>query len=101
MPKDPVQSADKWARNLANAQPDIIAGIDRVRESPGVAAVRQKAKMVQNWNASVVDGTWEQNTGAVTLSSWQNDFKTKGVPRIAPGAQAAKGKMADFLRVLI
>jgi hypothetical protein len=93
--------ATKWATNLGNAASDgsIQAGVTAVTVAPGQAAARQKTVWVANVTASA--NKWATNTAAVSLSSWQNDMVTKGLPRIATGATAATSKMTNFFNALL
>lgn len=93
--KDPTATAQKWATNLSAAGPTIQAGVEAVTVAPGQAAARQAAVYVANVQASAPK--WARNVAAVPLSTWQNDMVTKGLPRIASGAQAAQPKMVNFL----
>ena len=101
MAKDPTTAANKWAANLANAANNgtITAGINAVTAAPGQAAARQKAVWAQN--VAAAQDRWAANVAAVSLPSWQNDAITKGVPRVATGAQAAEAKMATFMGKLL
>lgn len=93
--KDPTQVANLWATRLAAAQTEISAGVDRVTEAPGAKA----AQVADVWIAKVTASRakWIRNTSAVSLSQWQTAMKTKGVPRVGPGAQAAIPKMTQFM----
>lgn len=95
MALDPQAVAEKWARNLGNAGQDIQAGVQAVTQAPGAKA----AANVQGWIAGVQRSQqkWATNVARVTLPEWQNAMITKGLPRIASGAQAAQPKMATFL----
>jgi hypothetical protein len=84
-----AEAAEKWARRLSSAGPDIQRGIDRVTTAPGEAAVRQQDKMTQNFGESVSSGRWASKTRQVTLESWKASARDKGVARIAQGVQAA------------
>jgi len=92
----PAQIADKWRRNLQNAQQDIQQGVEAMTQNPMDAAVASQSKMVNNWNAAINSGKWAANTQAVSLQQWRTAFITKGLPRISAGAQAAQPKVQAF-----
>lgn len=91
----PDQGAAKWASRLSGATQDITQGVNAVTEAPGLAAARSKALWLQQVTASA--DKWARRVSAVSLSEWQSSMITKGVPRIASGAQAAIPKMTSFL----
>lgn len=97
----PQQFADRWSQALGQSAQRISDGVDAVTQSPAQAAIKNKAKMVQNFTAAVNNGKWETNLGKISLQDWQQSMKTKGIPRIASGAQAANGKMAAFAAKLL
>lgn len=93
--------AEKWARKLKQASPDITAGIKRVSEAPGVKAARQQNVMLQNLQESVASGKWAKKVAATSLQDWQAAAINKGVGRIAAGVDGAKDKAtAAFADVL-
>lgn len=95
----PDQIAARWAQGLGSASQKIADGVDSVRVAPGQAAARQKAVYLANVQASA--DKWASNVASVPLSAWQDAMKTKGVPRIAQGAQAAQPKFTAFMGQLL
>lgn len=92
--KDANTVAQLWATRLAASAPQIEAGVNAVTQAPGAKAAAQ----VDVWiaNTAAARDKYVRNTSAVTLQSWQNSMITKGIPRIAPGAQAAIAKSTAF-----
>lgn len=90
----PQDAAAKWASNLSGATTHIEAGIRRVTQSPGPKAAAQKAFWLSQIQRSA--DKWAARLNALDLGTWQQATLTKGLPRIASGAQAAQGKYASF-----
>jgi hypothetical protein len=101
MAKSPQQVASKWSRNLGQASQSIAEGVRGVTESPTEKAAREAQRYVDGVNRAVQDGKWQSALRGVTLEEWREKMLTKGVQRIASGAQASQSKfekfMADFL----
>lgn len=90
---DPTAGTAKWLQRLQAASADITAGIQRVQESPGTAAVRSKQKYQNNVVAAFPK--WERRTGAVTLQGWQT-ATIAAVGNVASGAQRKQGNYQNF-----
>lgn len=89
---------EKWKQRTSGATQQVIEGVQRVTEAPGVKAARQKQAYIQNVQAKV--DKWEANVSRVPLSEWQQ-ATTQGAQRIAAGVQAKAHKMEGFLREFI
>lgn len=85
---------DKWAQRTSGATQQVVEGVARVQQAPGIKAAAQKQVWLANIQAKA--DKWEANTKAVSLQSWQA-ATTQGAQRIAAGVQAKKGKMEAFL----
>lgn len=85
---------EKWAQRTSGATQQVIEGVARVQQAPGVKAAQQKNVWLQNIQAKA--DKWENNVKAVSLQSWQQ-ATTQGAQRIAAGVNAKKGKMESFL----
>ena len=96
---DPQTIATRWATNLAGAGAKVTAGVSAVTVAPGVAAARQKAVYVANVQAAAT--RWARNVAAVPLSTWQDMMTSKGIPRMATGAQKAKTKFATVITKIL
>lgn len=88
-------AAAKWQTNLSASTQRITDGVNAVTTAPGLAAARQADVWLANLQASA--SKWKSKVAAVSLQDWQQAMTTKGVPRIASGAQAAQPKMESFL----
>lgn len=95
------QFADKWARRLQAASPDIQSGINRVDVSPTEKAASKQDKMLQNVTASIQSGKWAEGLRRVTLSDWKNAAINKGIPRISQGVTGAGPKVQQFAQQLL
>lgn len=97
MPLDPTVVANRWAAGLANATTKMSQSAAALTVSP----TSQAAAAAQTWLARLNDPKtltkYQAKLNAVTLSSWQQAFTQKGLPRIPTGAQAAiTTKMVPF-----
>lgn len=97
----PEEFADKLARRLKAAIPDIQAGIQKVTENPMQKAASKKAKMLQNVTEAVQSGKWEAGLRRVSLDEWKQKFTEKGVNRIAQGIDSSKDKVVAFATQLL
>lgn len=91
----PQQIADKWAANLSASTSSITAGVNGVTQAPGAAAAAQADYWLQRVTAA--KQKFITNVGKVTLGQWKDAMINIGIPRVSTGAQANKGKMADFM----
>lgn len=101
MARNPQEVADKWVNNLSAASKYITDGVNQTTVAPSQLAIAKQDKMVANFVASVNSGKWANNLGKHTLQQWKTDMITKGIPRIASGAAASKGKFATFMSSLL
>jgi len=83
---------------MQQASQKATAGAQRVQVSPGQKAADQAQKYINRVNEALPK--WQRKVAAVSLAQWQNAYITKGVPRIASGAQAAQQEYAGALAPL-
>ena len=88
--------ADKMIRRVGGALDDMKTGIEKVSVAPSKKAVEKKAKMKANLIASIDNGKWEKNLGAVTLDDWKGKMVNIGLARVQPGIEAARSKIEVF-----
>lgn len=93
--------AEKWARRLQSATPDIERGINRVTVSPTQKAAEKQEKMLQNLTRAVQSGKWAAGLQRVSLNDWKQAAITKGIPRISQGVAGAQPKVAKFAAQLL
>ncbi len=94
--KDPKKTAEKWARNLGRSTAEIKDGVAAVTEAPGIAAAAAQERMRERLLARIDDGTWADRVAAVPLEEWKDKMLTKGIRRIADGAEDAIPKQEEF-----
>ena len=92
----PDEFAEKWARRLKDAAPDIERGVERVDESPTKKAVEKKEKLRKRWLEALDKGIWDAQMLKVSKEDWVEAVKTKGIRRVSEGVDAATGKMEEF-----
>jgi hypothetical protein len=95
-PKSAAQGAQKWAQNLSASTTSIQAGVNAVQTAPGQAAAEHQALMKAKLNAAIDSGKWAARVSSVTTAEWKQAMLTKGLPRVASGAQAALPKYQSF-----
>ena len=95
--KNAGQVTDKWANNLGASSPSVTAGVNAVQTAPGAQAAARQALMKAKVNAAIDSGKWAARVSSVSLGDWKQKMLTKGVQRIASGAQDAKPKMQAFM----
>ena len=93
------QIANNWSTRLGASTEKMKNGISAVKTAPGQAAARQKSVWAQNVANS--QDKWASRVASVSLNDWQGAMINKGLPRVASGAQAAQGKMANFMTKLL
>lgn len=89
------QATEKWVSRLSAASQQITDGVNGVQVAPGAKAAQAK----DLWANRVMQAKdkWATRVGSVTLQEWQQSMINVGIPRIATGAQAKRGKMQDFM----
>lgn len=92
----PADVSNKWNKNLKAAVTDIVAGVGRVTESPGTAAVAKQEKMKANLITAIDDGTWANRLSAVTLGEWKDATQKKVRERLSGGVEGAMSKRRTF-----
>lgn len=97
MAKSAQAVAQKWSRNLGSASQAIQEGIAGVTVAPTQKAAERVNAYIAGVQRAVADGKFQSALRRVSLEDWKQAMLTKGVPRIASGANAATNKMADFM----
>lgn len=95
------QAAKKWASRLSSATQDIQNGVNNVTSSPTAAAASKADKWQQRLADPNTKAKFQAGLNAVSLDQWKQATLTKGLPRIASGAQAATPKFTDFMSKLL
>lgn len=88
--------AEKYARNASAASQDYLDGVEAVSESPGRAAVRNRAGYEHGVRENV--DKWARNTEAVTTESWKESVRANQGNYASGVANKGQQKQADFWR---
>lgn len=97
MARNPSEVARKWQRNMASSSDSVKSGVQAVTRNPAEAAAANEAGYLSGVQRSVANGKWKRGLSKVTLGSWQDAMITKGITRMAAGAQAAVPKVENFM----
>lgn len=98
MAKNAQDVANKWAQRLGAATDSIRQGVQGVTVNPAQKAAARADAYAAGVAQAVADGRYQRGLQKVSLASWQEAMITKGIPRVAAGANAGKQKMADFMQ---
>jgi len=102
MPKVSAEEfVEKHARRLKASLDDIRRGVERIKESPTVAAAKKLDKMRERWLKALDEGKIKRGLEGVSLDEWKAKFLDKGVTRIPSGIDGAKEKMLKFAGKLL
>lgn len=101
MAKNAADVARKWRQRLEGAAQDMVAGVNAVTVAPTAQAAAKVQTMKARFNAAIDSGKVEAGLRAVSLEDWRAAMLSKGVTRVAQGAQGAETKVADFMGELI
>ena len=93
--------ADKHAKRLKAAGPEMRTGIERVTDSPTAKAAAKQDKMRTKLLAAIDDGTWARRLKGVSLEDWKGKMLTVGVGRVSAGIDASRAKVVDFAGQLL
>ena len=93
----PAVAAQNWSTGMQNATQKITQGVNAVTVAPTSLAAQAVDRMVAGIQRAAATGKIQAALQAVSLTDWKEAMLNKGVPRIAQGATAAKGKMQAFL----
>jgi hypothetical protein len=93
--------AEKHARRLKAAIPDIQAGIAKVTESPTAKAAAKQEKMQARLNEAIQSGKWAAGLRRVSVEDWKKAITEKGLQRIASGIDGARPKVEAFASQLL
>jgi hypothetical protein len=96
----PEEFANLWAQRLGASVDRIRAGVERVREAPGVRAAAAADRFRTRILEAIDTGRWQAEVSRVSLDQWKSAMLEKGVPRISAGAQAARPEMQQFATAL-
>ena len=98
---DKNEFAEKWNKRMKGSVDEMRKGVEKLDVNPATEAIKKKDKMKAHWNEAIDNGTWESQMSKVTLDEWKRNYLNKGIPRVAAGVDAAKGKVADFGEALL
>lgn len=92
-----TELAKRWRERIAGSSQKAIAGVDRVDVSPTEKAAAKADKYQAGVIDAVTSGRYQSGLRKVSLQDWKAAMKTKGIPRMAQGAQMAEAKFANFM----
>lgn len=96
-----AQVAEKWKNRMANAAPQVKAGVMAVQSSPMEKAAQRADAYAAGVARAVEQGTYQAGLRAVSLDDWKTATAGKGADRIASGAAGAMAKQAAFFDWLL
>lgn len=98
MARNPSASAgaDAWSSGYSNSGAKLEAGVNRVTESPTVAAARQLPYYRTQVLAALDSGKTERALMASPLSDWKTGMLTKAKAGLAGAAARGKQSYAAF-----
>lgn len=85
---------EKWSRRGAQATPDFVKGVQRVRTAPGEMAAAKSDKYLAGIQENLTK--WIRRVSGVSLQEWQRLTVEKGQQRYAQGIAAATAKTTAF-----
>lgn len=98
MPKNVMQSIEKWKRQMAQAGEAVKQGVQTTTESPGVRAAAQKEKYGRNVMESLNNGTYERGQLSYSLQDWQQSMTGKGIGNMINGASKLDARATRALQ---
>ena len=93
------QIAEKHARRLTAAIPDMRDAVDRVTVNPMEKAANSMDKMRARYLEAIDSGKVQRGFKRVSLDEWKDAYK-RNVDRVASGIENAKPKTAKFFTEL-
>lgn len=94
--KNPANIRENWQRSMNNAGTKMAQGVDAVTENPMERAAQAEDRWAAGVQRAREEGRFREGCSSVSLSTWKERYKKKGLSRIAEGVASAAGLVEAF-----
>lgn len=94
--KSSANIANNWLAGVQRSGDKVSQGVDAVQTAPGELAAQAEDRWAEGVRKAKESGKFRANAASVSLGTWKDKMKKKGIPRMSDGASQAKSLVQAF-----